>query len=56
MLWPRISGTRTRFRQLRRVRWPALGNQNYREDPYEGQRWQPATVALHATSRPRDPP
>ena len=42
MLWTGIVGTRTRFRQLRRIRWPApgsSGNQNYRDDPYEDQRW-----------------
>ncbi len=39
MLWNGLAGTRTRLRQLRRVRWPAPGNQNYREDPYDDQRW-----------------
>ena len=39
MLWNGITGTRNRIRQVRRVRWPAPGNQNYRDDPYDDQRW-----------------
>ncbi|NJO85073.1 MAG: hypothetical protein HC828_21550 [Blastochloris sp.] len=41
MLWAGITGTRTRIRQIRRVRWLSPGNQSYPggDGPYDDQRW-----------------